>query len=668
MTPPVLTNSVVYDIETFPNMFSLHWEFLDAPGSMTFEVSEFRDDRAMLFAWMHGLASNQTPMIGYNSIGFDYPVIHWLFRNPTATVSQIYDRAMQIIQSNDRFANTIWESDRLMPQVDLYKMCHFDNPAKRTSLKALQVNMRSPNVVESPVPFGTRLTQPEIADVISYNRHDVSETKRFAHFCMGALSFRAGMTAQFGMDVFNWPDTKIGSKILEQRLGKRFCYYYDANNKRQLRQTPRQRIALNEIIFPIVRFSNPEFQRILDYMRAQVLTPEDLTELDAPIQTKGVFAGLKAHVGGVDFHFGTGGIHGSVRNKHIVAGNGWLIRDIDVASLYPSIAIVNRLAPEHMGAAFVAEYTKLPEERRLHPKGSVENGAFKLASNGTYGNSNNKYSPFFDPKFTMQITVNGQLMLAMLVEWLTSVPTLQVLQANTDGITYHIHETHEPHAAAIVATWEMITGLTMESVDYSAMFLADVNTYLAIGTDGKVKQKGRLWYPDTVEAIGTASPPAWHKDLSNVASTKAAVSAMLNGGDPEAWLRSNTDPFDFMCRVKCDRASKLMLGDEQVQSMFRYYVARTGKTLVKISPPAGPEGAFKRAPRVTELEYNRVMAETGGEWDPRVCTANKSRYETRRIGIEADRLVAPCNDASDFDFDNLDWDWYIEEARKLMVG
>jgi hypothetical protein len=664
----VLTNAVVYDIETFPNMVSLHWEFLDAPGSMTFEVSEFRDDRAMLFTWLRGLAVNQTAMIGYNSLGFDYPVIHWLYGHPDATVRQIYDYAMSIIGSNDRFAHTIWESDRITPQVDLYKMNHFDNRAKSTSLKALQVNMRSPSVVESPVPFGTVLTREQAAEVIAYNRHDVSETKRFAHLCLGALAFRADMVPQFGMDVFNWPDTKIGSKILEQRLGKKFCYHYDAAGKRQLRQTPRQRIALNEIIFPFIRFDHPEFQRIHAYLRDQILTPEDITDLDAPIQTKGVFAGLKANVGDIDFHFGTGGIHGSVVNRRVEAGDGWLIRDIDVASLYPSIAIVNKLAPEHMGAAFVAEYTKLPQERRLYPKGSVENGALKLAANGTYGNTNNKYSPFYDPKFTMTITLNGQLMLAMLVEWLVNVPTLSVLQANTDGITYRIHETHETHAATLVKTWEFLTGLTMESVNYSMMALADVNTYLAVTTDGNVKKKGRLWYPDSVEAIGAANPPAWHKDLSNVASVRAAVEAMLHGTDPEAWLRAHTDPFDFMCRAKCDRMSRLLWGDDHVQSTFRYYVAREGRPLVKVSPPAGMEGAYKRAPRVTEAEYKRVMAETGGEWDARVCTANRSVYETRRIGIEVDRLVAPCNDATDFKWDNLDWSYYVEEAHKLIVG
>jgi hypothetical protein len=70
-------------------------------------------------------------------------------------------------------------------------------------------------------------------------------------------------------------------------------------------------------------------------------------------------------------------------------------------------------------------------------KGTPRSNAFKLAANGTYGNSNNEYSVFYDPRFTMAITINGQLMLCMLAEWLLSVPTVR-FAGNTDGITYTI--------------------------------------------------------------------------------------------------------------------------------------------------------------------------------------------------------------------------------------
>lgn len=481
-----LNNAVIVDIETFPNIFTLHMMCLNSDQSATWEISEFRDDRRELMQWFQWLAQTQTPMIGFNSIGFDYPVIHFLFHNPQATVKQIYEKAMQIINGNDRFAHTIWERDRFTPQIDLFKIHHMDNPAKSTSLKALQINMRSPSVVDMPVEIGTRLSKEQIDQLlIPYGDHDVTETKQFTLFSMDAIKFRLSLVDQFGVDVLNWPDTKIGSKIMETRLGEELCYDR-SSGRRMTRQTPRTRIALADIIFPYVQFQNPEFQRIHEYLKTQVLTTSELDQFsDSPstIQTKGVFTNLKAHVGGIDFYFGTGGIHGSVSTQRVIATDEWLIRDIDVASLYPSIGIVNRLAPAHLGERFTEVYAGLPLERKKWQKEKgkkcVEANTLKLASNGVYGNSNNKYSVFYDPQYTLTVTINGQLMLCMLAERLVDVPTLKILMINTDGITYFIHKDYLDQAKQIETEWEAATHLVLESVHYTRMWIRDCNSYVA---------------------------------------------------------------------------------------------------------------------------------------------------------------------------------------------
>ena len=673
-----LTNAVIYDIETFPNAFTLRMRCLLTDLEATWEISHFRDDRQTLMEWFNWLRATQTPMIGFNSINFDYPVIHFIFMNPTATVEQIYEKAMSIINSTDRWGHLIWANDRFTPQIDLFKIHHMDNPAKSTSLKALQINMRSPSVVDMPIEVGTMLSQYEIDNLlIPYNGHDVDETKRFTLYSMDAIEFRLSLVEQFGVDVMNWPDTKIGARMMEDKIGKELCYDY-SSGRRQTRQSPRSRIALNDIIFPYIKFENPEFNRVLDYLRSQVLKADEIKEAgnDGParVKTKGVFTDLHANVQGVAFHFGTGGIHGSVSSQKIEATDEWLIRDIDVASLYPSIAIVNRLAPEHLGQRFVEVYSDLPKERKRWQaekgKKCVEANTIKLAANGVYGNSNNPYSVFYDPKFTLTITINGQLMLCMLAERLMTVPTLKIIQINTDGITYYIHKDHEPHAAALCKEWEALTALVLEDVNYSRMWIRDVNSYVAEDMDDNLKLKGAYWSPDPLDyhgSVGAAQPPAWHKDLGNIVSVRAAVATMVHGVDPEAFIRMTNNPFDFMCRVKTRRSDSLFCGDETIQKTTRYYVSTDGRPLVKTSPPAGPEGAYKRAAKITQREYDAVMAETGGQWDERVCTKNKSRYETRRTGIQQGYVVTPCNKVEEFNFANLNYDYYVNEAKKLII-
>lgn len=672
-----LDNAIVYDIETFPNCITFHMQCLNSDYSGTWEISQYRDERNLLMQFFRHLSQTQTAMIGFNNLNFDYPIMHLLFNNPQATYQDMYRKAMDIIESNDRFGNMIWADKRFAPQIDLFKIYHMDNPAKSTSLKALQINMRSETVVDMPIPLGTFLTEEQIEKLlIPYNVHDVTKTKQFTKNSLEAINFRISLIEKFGIDVLNWPDTKIGSRIMESKLGDELCYDR-TSGKRVTRQTFRNEINLGDIIFPYIQFENPEFKRVHEYLRNQTLRSQEINLFgdDKPkIKTKGVFTELKAHVGNLDFHFGTGGIHGSALSQKVYAEGDWIIKDIDVASLYPSIAIVNKLSPAHLGESFVEVYASLPQERKKWQKEKgkkcVEANTLKLASNGVYGNSNNPYSVFYDPQFTLSITVNGQLMLCMLAERLIQIPTLKIIQINTDGITYFINKKYQPLAKDVCQKWEAFTCLTLEEADYTRMWIRDVNNYVAESSDGSLKIKGAYWNPDPLnyeKSISDSQPPAWHKDLSNPVSIRAAISAMVHNIPPEQFIGMCYNPYDFMCRAKVGRSDTLMHGDTSIQRTSRYYVSKTGAELIKHSPPVGIPGRFKRKNGVTETQYQNIMTETNWEWDDRVCTKNMSRYENRSTTIAAGHKTAICNDYRDFNFSNIDYNWYISEANKLII-
>jgi hypothetical protein len=657
----------VGDIETTVSAFTFNVQGLYSDLNMTFEISHYRDDRVAMLAWFEHWKQHQTPLVTYNGIEFDYPVLHFIWTNPNCSVAEIYEAAQERIHDHTHFG-TIWQNDRIFPIIDLYKIMHFDNQAKRTSLKALQFAMRSESVLEMPLPFDQPVTSDQVLDVlIPYNKHDVAETKKFALFIMSAIMFRVELAETLKGDVLNFNDSKIGSKILEQRLGDKLCYTWESGRK-EPRQSVRETVALNEIIFPYIEFQNSEFNRVLAWMRTQTLSADEISET---IKTKGVFIGIKANVGGVDFHFGTGGIHGSVTAQRFAADSEWALVDIDVAGLYPDIAVKNRLYPEHLGDAFVDEYAKLPVERKewqaKKGKKCSEANSMKLAGNGTYGNSNNKYSVFYDPRFTMSITINGQLMLCMLAEWLLTVDTLQIIQINTDGITYRIHRSRMAHAEIIRNIWMRRTRLVLEEALYARMWIRDVNNYIAEPVKGDLKQKGAYWYPRVFpDDISNAQPPAWHKDYSAQIVIMAAVANMVEGVDIERYIYAHRDPFDFMCRAKVDRSSHLMIGDQEQQRICRYYLATNGGPMRKISPPTGEPGTFKRKSGISDIEWSRRPM--NGEWSEAHHTKNKSKYETREMAIEAGHLVSECNLASKFDFANLNYSWYVEQAKKLVIA
>ena len=216
---------VVYDIETYPNIFCLVAVRLDTDEQWTFEISARRNDLTDMLLWLDGLSALGGEMIGFNNLGFDYPVIHEIMVNPQCrTAAAIYFKAMSIIGSQDRFGSTIWPSDRRVPQLDMFKIHHFDNMARSTGLKALQFNMRSESVEDLPFPVGIPLAPDQMDTLVRYCLHDVTETKAFALKSNEAIDLRRALTIKYDRDFMNHNDTKIGKDYLIMCLGEDVCY------------------------------------------------------------------------------------------------------------------------------------------------------------------------------------------------------------------------------------------------------------------------------------------------------------------------------------------------------------------------------------------------------------------------------------------------------------
>jgi hypothetical protein len=89
----------------------------------------------------------------------------------------------------------------------------------------------------------------------------------------------------------------------------------------------------------------------------------------------------------------------------------------------------------------------------------------------------------------VQVTITGQLALLMLIEELER-KSLVVVSANTDGLVIKTLRTHEDTMRNIVERWERQTGFVMEFSEAAGVFSRDVNNYILIESDGKVKCKG----------------------------------------------------------------------------------------------------------------------------------------------------------------------------------
>ena len=616
----------------------------------TLEISERRNDMERLEKIISQLGRQKRRMVGFNNMGYDYPVLHALIKfhrdNRSATWDKLCaaarKKSCEIIhgEHRDRFDHVIWENNQICQQVDLFKIHHFDNVARSTSLKVLQFNMRSESIEDLPFDPNQPVDPANFDALISYNRHDVQETYQFYLKTLEAIEFREKLSEKNGINFINANDTKIGKTIfqleLEQHLGKGTCFYYTAEGERKPRQTKRKKIAISDVILPYVRFERMEFNLVMDWMKQQILKDvtkdvftgideENLGELIHHCDTtkvKGKIKNLNCIVDGFNFVFGTGGLHGCIDSATVESTSDKVIVDLDVTSYYPSLAIVNGIYPEHLGPEFCLIYKRLKEQRMLYKKGSPENAALKLALNGVYGDSNNKFSPFYDPQYTMSITINGQLLLCLLAENLMKIDGLEMIQANTDGVTVRVDRGKIPEMEAVCKEWETLTKLELESARYRRMFIRDVNSYIAEYENGKLKRKGAYEYELD-----------WHKDFSALIIPKAAEAHLVRGENIEEFIQSHDDPYDFYLRAKVPRSSRLVIrstnGEKLLRNITRYYVSNGGGQLVKIMPPLP-----KKPDKEREISVNKG-------WN-----------------VTVHDVIAPLTD--------INYDFYVQETEKLV--
>lgn len=568
-------NKWIYDLETYPNIFTFSIIRCDGKFQQTFEISDRKNELDRIFKCLDYLKEQDHYLVGFNNNSFDYPILHGLLdlrdkdkipKRSETIANKLYVMALKQIESfKGQFPNTVKVDDRYVKQMDLFKIHHFDNKAKSTSLKMLEFNMRSRNIEDLPFPVGKTLTNNEKDILITYNEHDVKMTLDFYNHSIPQIEFREKLTHMYGRDFINHSDAKIGGDYFVMELEKAGIPLYtkDSEGKRKVRQTKRSSIKVKDCLFNYYDFKRPEFIAIKEWLENQTITEtkgvfseldeHDLgdvakyaemvikkkkfkqeptrTEYDAFLREhprgwvekvelaateyllnengehvfekcfdakgrektrkmrvpKKSFYGcwreaetLNVVVNGFRLDFGTGGIHGSLQNKVVKETNAYLIRDADVSSFYPNLAISNDVYPEHLTRKFCDIYKDVYEQRKSFPKSAPENAMLKLALNATYGNSNNQYSVFYDPMYTMKITLNGELSLCLLIERVLEIEGTLMISANTDGITVALKRKHEDEYNRVCKQWEQDVKQQLEYVDYSRMFINNVNSYVAV--------------------------------------------------------------------------------------------------------------------------------------------------------------------------------------------
>jgi hypothetical protein len=240
----------------------------------------------------------------------------------------------------------------------------------------------------------------------------------------------------------------------------------------------------------------------------------------------------------------------------------------------------------------------------------------------------------------MATTINGQLMLTMLAEELMTLKDTYLIQINTDGLTVKIHKDSVEEYYKICNKWMELTKLQLEYAEYSKMVISDVNNYLALYTNGKVKTKGKYEFENI----------PLHKNKSHCIIPRAVHDFWVKDVPIEDTIKSSTNIYDFCAGVKAKKSDKKGYSHYEIHSVkqgeihkqklsktVRYFISNKGGTLIKVY-------------------------ETG-DWEHVEAPVRKGNKIIKDWKVTYFNKYYSVNNFSDY---NIDYSYYIAQARKWV--
>lgn len=616
----------VMDYETIVNSFIAVFEDVFSEERKVFVVGPYQNDMRSFTEFLIESRVSGDWHFGFNNLAFDAQITEYILANQEmfcrtdidaeTYTTVIYQYAQSVIEKsrNNEFLDYP-EFKLSIPCVDIFKLNHWDNRAKSSSLKWIQFSMDWHNVEEMPHPHYEHVRDRHTSDmIVSYCINDVQSTKSIFNrtgpkgekVMFSQINLRAELSKRYGIKLYSASEPRISKEIflyfLSEKLGK------DKKVIRNMR-TPRDQVVVRDILLPYIKFDTPEFIAVHNWFKA--LTVDTTVDMDELEKKKG--PKYRMNYRKVPTDYALGGLHGCIASGIYEAKDNKIILSADVTSFYPNLAIRNKWSPAHLPKhEFCELYEWFFEERKKYDKKNPLNYLFKIILNATYGLSKDKHSFLYDPEFTFRITINGQLLLSMLYEMLaTRIPGAQPLMQNTDGLEFMIDKEHEALFYQICKEWEEMTNLQLETVEYSKMIIGDVNNYIAVFKDGKTKCKGRFEFDEL----------ALHKNKSMLIIPKAWFAYFIHGTNPKEFLANNRDIHDYCAGAKLkgdwffirQYVEESKYQEETLKKLVRYYNSRKGSKLIK----ANPDGRQMQleSGSIHQTIFNKFQDKTWEEYD-----------------------------------------------------
>ena len=569
---------LVYDIESFPNLFTCSILNSENNKLITYEISEDKNDLGKIVALFQ---LKEFYFCGFNNKSYDDVLINYLIiRFDDLRYKPIFEITWLIKSMSDKIikepvANWVdYKHAYLFNSFDLMTMSF--SAKNRVGLKELEVTMGFPNVMEYEGDFSKNVPKELKDKVIEYNQNDVLATGELLNLKKNDIELRLKLNEKYKINVLSKDNVNMGMEILKKE-------YLEKTNKtwddiKDLK-TPCQLVSFKNIIFDFIQYTTPTLQKLLEKLKKISIDPnnKDFRE---------VF-----EIGGVVHNISLGGLH-SINNAEIIIPNeDELLLDYDVDSYYPSCLIVNNLYPKHLGIEFVGIYKNIRDERveAKKDKNSFLADSFKYAINGLSGNLQSQYSWTYDPELVVKLRINCQLMILMLIEKFDLLGA-KIVQSNTDGILIKIKKSLLPEIEKAKDEWCKLTKLSMSKEEFERFYQYDVNNYIGV-KKGFTETKD----PELIKKKGFfADETNLGKGMSPKVIAKSLINYFVYNISPEETLKEDKDIKDYLTYQRVSRDFIVEYNGEKSLHINRFYMSTNGGILIKYKMEKGGKAQATR--------------------------------------------------------------------------
>ena len=569
---------LVYDIESFPNLFTCSILNSENNKLITYEISEDKNDLGKIVALFQ---LKEFYFCGFNNKSYDDVLINYLIiKFDDLRYKPIFEITWLIKSMSDKIikepvANWVdYKHAYLFNSFDLMTMSF--SAKNRVGLKELEVTMGFPNVMEYEGDFSKNVPKELKDKVIEYNQNDVLATGELLNLKKNDIELRLKLNEKYKINVLSKDNVNMGMEILKKEYLEKANKTWD--DIKDLK-TPCQLVAFKNIIFDFIQYTTPTLQKLLEKLKKVSIDPnnKDFRE---------VF-----EIGGVVHNISLGGLH-SINNAEIIIPNeDELLLDYDVDSYYPSCLIVNNLYPKHLGIEFVGIYKNIRDERveAKKNKNSFLADAFKYAINGLSGNLQSQYSWTYDPELVVKLRINCQLMILMLIEKFDLLGA-KIVQSNTDGILIKIKKSLLPEIEKAKDEWCKLTKLSMSKEEFERFYQYDVNNYIGV-KKGFTETKD----PELIKKKGFfADETNLGKGMSPKVIAKSLINYFVYNISPEETLKEDKDIKDYLTYQRVSRDFIVEYNGEKSLHINRFYMSTNGGILIKYKMEKGGKAQATR--------------------------------------------------------------------------